>query len=382
MFFSFSFGGIGGVEEQVLLVIAHPDDEAMFFSPTLLALRARSIPIHVLCLSTGNYDGLGRLRSQELVASCASLGVPKDCVTVLDDPLLQDGPQEAWPPDRVAAVVKEHAKARALRTVVTFDAMGVSGHPNHRACHAGVSRLLGESSEKQELPKQLRQQQKQQLSAGDEDWAFRCYELVSTTVFRRFLGILELLLTLLGCFVTDALAGALSLSIWHEGNDAAGNNYANAVPGLVVPLLLLASCTLAIDAVLGFRDGGAGAAVWATCVMGLGSAVYAYCAPTIGAVTGGDSQGRRSGKGRSKEKQKEEGGKTEGGSAVPAAAASSSISFRFFAPRHRMCFCSLRPWRCHQAMRAHASQYVWYRRLYVAFSRYVFVNVLLEMRKK
>ena len=64
----------------------------------------------------------------------------------------------------------------------------------------------------------------------------------------------------------------------------------------------------------------------------------------------------------------------DGLSSLPAAVAA--------VPRRRVCFCSLRPWRCHQAMRAHASQYVWYRRLYVAFSRYVFVNVLLEMRKK
>jgi hypothetical protein len=38
---------------RVLLVIAHPDDEAMFFSPTLLTMRQLNIEVHVLCLSTG-----------------------------------------------------------------------------------------------------------------------------------------------------------------------------------------------------------------------------------------------------------------------------------------------------------------------------------------
>ena len=46
-------------ERGVLLVTAHPDDEAMFFVPTILALQARSVRVHVLCLSTGEFDGLG-----------------------------------------------------------------------------------------------------------------------------------------------------------------------------------------------------------------------------------------------------------------------------------------------------------------------------------
>lgn len=36
-----------------LLVIAHPDDEVMFFGPTLNYYRRRNGDLHVLCLSTG-----------------------------------------------------------------------------------------------------------------------------------------------------------------------------------------------------------------------------------------------------------------------------------------------------------------------------------------
>ena len=46
------------------------------------------------------------------------------------------------------------------------------------------------------------------------------------------------------------------------------------------------------------------------------------------------------------------------------------------APGNVCCCITLQPWYCHRAMREHASQYVWYRRLYVLFSRYVFVNTL------
>ena len=38
---------------DVLLVIAHPDDESMFFAPTLLSLATARIRTSVLCLSTG-----------------------------------------------------------------------------------------------------------------------------------------------------------------------------------------------------------------------------------------------------------------------------------------------------------------------------------------
>lgn len=43
------------VNKRICLLIAHPDDEAMFFAPTLLALTAPSLGNHVkiLCLSSG-----------------------------------------------------------------------------------------------------------------------------------------------------------------------------------------------------------------------------------------------------------------------------------------------------------------------------------------
>lgn len=40
-------------KRPILLVIAHPDDESMFFIPTLLYLAKLQEKIHLLCLSTG-----------------------------------------------------------------------------------------------------------------------------------------------------------------------------------------------------------------------------------------------------------------------------------------------------------------------------------------
>ena len=36
-----------------MLVIAHPDDETMFFSPTIHELRRRGCNVTILCLSNG-----------------------------------------------------------------------------------------------------------------------------------------------------------------------------------------------------------------------------------------------------------------------------------------------------------------------------------------
>ena len=38
-----------------LLVIAHPDDESMFFTPTMRALITSGWRLHVLCISRGKF---------------------------------------------------------------------------------------------------------------------------------------------------------------------------------------------------------------------------------------------------------------------------------------------------------------------------------------
>ena len=138
--------GTTGAGSGVLLVIAHPDDECMFFTPTLLGLQRQGVAVHVLCLSTGNFAGLGATRALELRASCAALGVLASHVHCLDDPQLPDGPSHAWPPARIAAIVRRHCHETGLSRLVTFDSGGVSGHPNHVAVYDGVRLLLSEGS--------------------------------------------------------------------------------------------------------------------------------------------------------------------------------------------------------------------------------------------
>ncbi|PON25227.1 N-acetylglucosaminyl-phosphatidylinositol de-N-acetylase [Trichoderma gamsii] len=77
------------LEKRVCLLIAHPDDEAMFFAPTVLALARPDTGNHVkiLCLSSGNADGLGETRKKELIQSGLALGLRDESdVFVVDNP--------------------------------------------------------------------------------------------------------------------------------------------------------------------------------------------------------------------------------------------------------------------------------------------------------
>ena len=88
---------------SILLLTAHPDDEAFFFGPTITSLiPSFAVPastsssesdndsdsvtpqVYSLCLSVGNADGLGDIRRRELADSLDVLGVAKDKRWVLD----------------------------------------------------------------------------------------------------------------------------------------------------------------------------------------------------------------------------------------------------------------------------------------------------------
>ena len=126
------FVNVKGIE-NVLLVVAHPDDECMFFGPAVRVLAELGCNLHVLCLS----KGLGSTkRENELRESCRVMGIA-EC-SCIDDIRLVDGMDEEWEEE----AVKEHVLAilnkRLVDLIITFDDYGVSGHPNHIAVSRGT----------------------------------------------------------------------------------------------------------------------------------------------------------------------------------------------------------------------------------------------------
>ena len=142
--------GVKGREEAWLVVVAHPDDESMFFAPTILALPSYPwATVRILCLSTGDFRGGGGQRTQEMVAACAALGVGADAVEVVDDPRLRDGPGTNWLKEAVAERVSTAVERWGISKVLTFDAAGASGHANHVATYRGVRHFLARRPELQ-----------------------------------------------------------------------------------------------------------------------------------------------------------------------------------------------------------------------------------------
>ncbi|ODA77069.1 hypothetical protein RJ55_07587 [Drechmeria coniospora] len=141
--------------KRICLLIAHPDDEAMFFAPTVLALTRPETGNHVkiLCLSTGNADGLGETRKKELVKSGLQLGLRnEDDVFIVDNPAdFPDSMTKSWDESKISDLLRSAfapALARQLAdgarpsanidVLVTFDGRGVSSHPNHISLYHGA----------------------------------------------------------------------------------------------------------------------------------------------------------------------------------------------------------------------------------------------------
>lgn len=127
---------------KVALVFAHPDDEAMFFVPTLRTLKENDIEVYFICFSNGNYDGLGKVREKELRASAHYFGLSEEQICLVNHPQLPDSPTAKWNEEVIEELLANFLIRHYITKVITFDDFGVSGHCNHIAVSRGVRRLL------------------------------------------------------------------------------------------------------------------------------------------------------------------------------------------------------------------------------------------------
>uniref|UniRef100_A0A8C5VII0 N-acetylglucosaminylphosphatidylinositol deacetylase n=1 Tax=Microcebus murinus TaxID=30608 RepID=A0A8C5VII0_MICMU len=157
-FWSQEQAGLLGAGSWTLLVIAHLDDEAMFFAPKVLGLARLRHQVSLLCFSAGR--------------SCPNTGIVKH-VQVMPLPCrdFPDGPGVQWGTELVGSILLQHAEASGINLVVTFDAGGVSGHSNHVALYAAVRALRSEGK----LPK-----------------GCSVLTLQSVNVLRKYLSLLDL----------------------------------------------------------------------------------------------------------------------------------------------------------------------------------------------
>lgn len=193
--------------KRIILLIAHPDDEAMFFSPTLLALTDPALGNHlkILCLSTGNADGLGETRKKELVESAMKLGVRrKEDVFVLENGRFRDGMDQDWNTTEIAQVLADafvpaspkpqplqDKPSATIDVLITFDAGGVSNHPNHRALYAGAVLFL------------------RTLMRGYSGWEcpVALYALPTVNILRKYSSVFDALVTMTVGAISNVMGG-------------------------------------------------------------------------------------------------------------------------------------------------------------------------------
>jgi len=132
----------------------------MFFAPTLLALTDPELGNHVkiLCLSSGDSDGLGETRKKELTKSGVSLGLRKeDDVFIVESPEFPDSMTTTWDKEKIANLLSSafapnlskpmknkslDAPTATIDVLVTFDKFGVSSHPNHISLFHGAHHFI------------------------------------------------------------------------------------------------------------------------------------------------------------------------------------------------------------------------------------------------
>ncbi|KAJ6043755.1 uncharacterized protein N7446_001952 [Penicillium canescens] len=194
--------------KRICLLIAHPDDEAMFFAPTVLALTKPELGNHlkILCLSTGDADGLGETRKKELQKSALELGLRSESDVFIVDDLARfpDGMDKNWDVGDVASLLasafapdmaasqkakasgkksagSEKAPTATIDVILTFDQHGISNHPNHRSLYHGAVNFL--------------------RTLMKDKAGFTCpvtlYTLTTTSIFRKYVGILDAPLSML-----------------------------------------------------------------------------------------------------------------------------------------------------------------------------------------
>jgi LmbE family N-acetylglucosaminyl deacetylase len=122
---------------RMMVITAHPDDEASSFGGSLLLYRERGVETSVVCLTSGqaatyrggarNDQELGEMRRKEFSAACDILRVSQKIV--LDYP---DGQLHRLEMQRVVADLVLRIREFRPQVLLTFDpAGGVTAHTDH-----------------------------------------------------------------------------------------------------------------------------------------------------------------------------------------------------------------------------------------------------------
>lgn len=155
----------GATDDQaaggLLVVLAHPDDEAFGLAGTIGLLRAQGVPVTLVTATRGEVGEilvpelstrgtLGAVREKELRDAMALIGLHDIRLLGYRDSGM-DGTPENQDPRSLAQAPAEEVVSQIAMTIrdvcpaaiITFGADGIYGHPDHVAIHHHTTNAIG-----------------------------------------------------------------------------------------------------------------------------------------------------------------------------------------------------------------------------------------------
>lgn len=144
----------------LLAILAHPDDESFAMGGTLARYAAQGIQVFLVCATRGEVgeisdptlatpETLGQVREEELRNACRVLGIHQPIFLGYRDSGMADTPYNQHPASLNQASPEEVTERLRLllcqwkpEAVITFDAHGGYGHPDHIAVHRYTTTAL------------------------------------------------------------------------------------------------------------------------------------------------------------------------------------------------------------------------------------------------
>jgi LmbE family N-acetylglucosaminyl deacetylase len=131
---------------RVLVVMPHPDDEAIFCGGFLHKLSVNAIPTRVITMTAGEKsalrygvkptDDLGEIREKELATALTILGVNDFCIYHYPDGTLEEIGET------IQKKIRTNIRSFHPTHVVTLEPDGIYGHPDHIAVSEFTKRVV------------------------------------------------------------------------------------------------------------------------------------------------------------------------------------------------------------------------------------------------
>jgi LmbE family N-acetylglucosaminyl deacetylase len=141
------------LKKHILLSLAHPDDESFGSGALIAKYIAEGVGVSLICATNGDvgtvaperlqgYESVAALRLDELACAAQVLGLSEVITFGYRDSGMMGSPDNAhahslWsaPLEEVAARIAEVIRRLRPQVVITFDAFGGYGHPDHIKMH-------------------------------------------------------------------------------------------------------------------------------------------------------------------------------------------------------------------------------------------------------